>query len=110
MPKGMDLALFVELFGITKYPDAELKRHLIAGWPLVGRPTTSHVFDKDPKLALHDAEKVVERSFGQVRESESSTCDEELWSQATEENEKGWLKGPWYSISEAQKHFEKCPL
>ena len=42
--KGKDLALLCHLLEVTGFPDHQLGEHMLHGWPVIGRPSVSHVF------------------------------------------------------------------
>ena len=112
--EGKDLALLRHLLDETGFPDQELKRHLLQGWPLVGKPSTSNIFTSDPKTPDFTEEELLSRSrwsnralWSKVRPSSEPSLDRDLWLQALDERDVGWLVGPWTSIEEAQANFDK---
>ena len=112
--KGKDLALLCHLLEVTGFPDHQLGEHLVHGWPVIGRPSASHVFEHDPRNPDFTEEELLSRSkwsnkalWSKVRQSSDVQLDRDLWQQALEERDAGWLTGPWRTLEEAQVNFEK---
>ena len=96
--KKKDFALLGWLLDYYSYPDVDLVRDLMNGFDLVGEPSRSNVFSKnftEQRLSATELSELCKwnnRALqARVRPNESCSVDLDLWNQAMDEVDAGWL-------------------
>ena len=91
----------------TEWPDRELTTDLKSGFRLTGMHSHTGVFDFEPEIPTLTVSQLRSNSdvqnkilLGKTKSSGNADVDEVLWQQAVEEVDKGWLVGPFDSLSE----------
>ena len=92
------------------YPDENLVKDTISGFPLTGMMPFTGIFDYIPKLPTATVNTLRSHSdthnksmLSRCKSSGSLELDSQFWIQNCKEVEAGWLVGPFYDLEELSK-------